>query len=85
MASTANTEIGMFVVLCLENVLTTRRIRIESGINSQVFLLLYKNHNNTATFWSEPDLLQATLHKCIQQWASATRGNLTLFSLLKFY
>ena len=74
MASTANKEIGMFVmVLCLENVLTTRRIRIESGINSKVFLFLYKNYNSTATFWSKPDLLQATLHKCIQQLASATR------------
>jgi len=28
-------------------------------------------HQNTATFRSEPDLLQATLHKSVQQLASA--------------
>jgi len=29
---------------------------------------LHKTTSNTATFRSEPDLLQATLHKSVQQW-----------------
>jgi len=57
---------------------TTRSLRAKTGSFSNnyrgwnkfqtVFSLLHKTTSNTATFRSEPDLLQATLHKSLQQW-----------------
>jgi len=44
-------------------------IVIEGGINSkQSSHYCTKPHQNTAMFWSEPDLLLATLYKSVQQW-----------------
>ena len=57
---------------------TTQSLRAKTGCFSNdyrgwnkfqtIFSLLHKTTSNTATFRSEPDILQATVHKSVQQW-----------------